>query len=956
MGRASEHTLLIHDPHRRMQILAREEPTPSATNELKTLLRLAGPIMLTLVLEYLPGVTNVVLAGQLPDNNHTTKYVAAAAMSSMYLNVTSMAVALGLATAMDILCAHAGGAGSTAKFGKYLQSALLGFGFVFLPVCLVNWFTEAILLFFSQDPELAHLTGTVVRYSTPGLPFLFLYEVLKKLLQVYHIVAPPAVIAVAGNVIHIVLGIVLTQYTDVGLAGVAIARTIAYVALPVMLVVVMKRRRQWAFAWSWADAWVHLPQFFRYGVPGMLMMQLEWGALELLILVSGMLANPILAVGVNSVFVNLLSLLYVVFMGLSVATNARLGHMLGANRPRHAIVVVQLAYLLCVVGAGVTCTSMYLARSVLPSIFLDDDPSVLERATSAVLYVLPVQFFDAINVVSQGIMRGMGRPSVATYVNVLGYYVVGLPLAAYAAFYLQLRLEGLWVGYALGLCFSAGVYSVLLSHVKWVRVAKDAHVSLGEKRPLVADHSDHSLCIHAKDETLPDAREEWWHLVTLAGPVIFTLLMEYIPSSTNIVLVGQMNSTLTKEYVDAAAISGMYLTITSLSVGLGMSTAMDTLCNQAAGAGHTYKFGVYLQAALLGLSMVFVPVFLLNWFCGDILVLLGQDEAISHMAGVFTRWTIPGLPFLFVYEILKKMIQAHDIVFPMLIMTLLSNVVHITLGYYFVHHTSFGFYGASMARSAAYILLLLMMVPYFLWKPLYKEWELTWSFQDAREHLGQFFKFGLPGLFMLVFEYGAFEILTLLSGLMPNAVVTIGVNSIMTNTIAIIYMIYFGIATSANIRVGNMLGGNKPHHAELIMRMTYTLCLSCTLVTGAFIFLARGYLPYIFINDPEVIARAASALVFIIPLHMSDAMNAVSQGVLQSMGQQHIATMTNGCAYYMVGIPTACLLGFYFQWSIEGLWTGFSLGSLTACTVYYFVLSRVDWPKMAQDAVLRTEE
>ncbi|KDO35069.1 hypothetical protein SPRG_01133 [Saprolegnia parasitica CBS 223.65] len=473
-----------------------------------------------------------------------------------------------------------------------------------------------------------------------------------------------------------------------------------------------------------------------------------------------------------------------------------------------------------------------------------------------------------------------------------------------------------------------------------------------EKLPLVKDHSDHTLCLHAQEETLPDAREEWWHLVTLAGPVIFTLLMEYIPSSTNIVLVGQMQSELTKEYVDAAAISGMYLTITSLSAGLGMSTAMDTLCNQAAGAGHTYKFGIYLQSALLGLSIVFVPVFFLNWFCGDILVLLGQDASISHMAGVFTRWTIPGLPFLFVYEILKKMIQAHDIVMPMLVMTFLSNVIHVGLGYYLVHHTSLGFYGASIARSIAYVALLLMMVPYFLINPLYREWELRWSYADARAHLWQFFKFGLPGLFMLVFEYGAFEILTLLSGLMPNAVVTIDHDQHDRPHLHD----HFGIATSANIRVGNMLGGNKPHHAELIMKMAYSLCLCCTLATGALIFFSRSILPQVFINDPEVIARATTALVFVIPLHMSDAMNAVSQGVLQSMGQQHIATITNGCAYYMVGIPTACVLGFYLEWSIEGLWAGFTFGSIAACTVYYFVLRRVNWPKMAQDAVLRTEE
>ncbi|OQS03530.1 Multidrug/Oligosaccharidyl-lipid/Polysaccharide (MOP) Flippase Superfamily [Thraustotheca clavata] len=962
-------TLLIRDPVRRMEMQAKEERVPSISQEWSMLLSIAGPIIVTLALEYLPAITNVVLAGQMPRNNNTEAYVSAAAMSSMYVNVTSIAVALGMATALDILCTQAIGAGSTSKFGFYLQSSLLGFLITFVPMCIANYFAEELLLFLGQEPFLAGLVGRLTWHSTLGIPFLFLFEVLKKMLQTYNVMLPSALAVVFSNVIHITLGYYLTQHTSIGLDGLAIARSVAYIFLPLVLIVYLKYHpyhHYWNLQWSLSSARSHLRQFFRYGVPGMLMMQLEWGALELLILISGILPNTLINVSVNSIFVNLISFLYIIFMGLSIAVNLRIGNMLGGNKPRHAIVNMQLAYGVCILASCLTCLLMYSSRTLLPTLFISD-PNIVRRVTDAMLFVIPLHFLDALNVVSQGVLRGMGRPGFATCVTVLGYYIVGLPLASYAAFYLNLSIEGLWVGFALGLLLAFAVYFVLLKHVNWNQMAREAIARTQElsfynrmagahkeeKQPLVKDHSDHTLCIHAKEENLPDPKEEWWHLVTLAGPVIFTLLMEYIPSSTNIVLVGQMNSNMTKEYVDAAAISGMYLTITSLSVGLGMSTAMDTLCNQAAGAGHTYKFGVYLQAALLGLSLVFVPVFILNWFCGHILVLLGQDYTISHMAGAFTRMTIPGLPFLFVYEILKKMIQAHDIVMPMLFMTLLSNVFHVGIGYYLVHHTELGFYGASIARSIAYISLLIMMIPYFYINPLYKQWELNWSYNDAREHLWQFFRFGLPGMFMLMFEYGAFEILTLLSGLMPNDVLTIGVNSIMTNTVAIIYMIYFGIATSANIRVGNMLGGNKPHHAEMIMKMAYQLCLACTFVTGAFIFLARGVLPYIFINDPEVIARATTAIIFIIPLHMSDAMNAVSQGVLQAMGQQHIATITNGCAYYMVGIPTACLIGFYFNFSVEGLWCGFTLGSISACTVYYFVLSRVNWTKMAQDAVLQ---
>ncbi|KDO35071.1 hypothetical protein SPRG_01135 [Saprolegnia parasitica CBS 223.65] len=458
----------------------------------------------------------------------------------------------------------------------------------------------------------------------------------------------------------------------------------------------------------------------------------------------------------------------------------------------------------------------------------------------------------------------------------------------------------------------------------------------------------------AIDDT-PDAWVEWRSLVTLSGPVIFTLLMEYLPCLTNVVLVGQMDSPHTKAYVDAASISGMYLNITSISVGLGMATAMDTLCTQAYGAGNTKKFGVYLQSALLSVGLILIPVVLLDWFAEDVLLALGQDPEISALAGIFTRYTTLGLPFLFFYELVKKLLQAYNIVLPMAAMTVLSNLLHVVLGYYLTNYTALGFYGAGLARSVSYMALPLLMVPYFCYNPVYREWHLRCNYAEAVAHLPEIFLFGIPGMLMMMMEWTAFELLTLFTGLMPNPMVTIGVNSILMNVVSIVYMIFMGISVAVNIRMGNMLGANKPRHAKLIMAMGYGLTCVAVTMTFASIYFGRFLIPELFLHDPEVTSRASWALLFLLPCHVIDALNGNSQGALRAMGHQQVATYVNAGSFYLVGIPVAAFCAFYLKWSVEGLWAGFTTGPLTACCIYLTLLSRVNWSDVAAEAVTRAE-
>ncbi|KAF0694379.1 Aste57867_14748 [Aphanomyces stellatus] len=450
--------------------------------------------------------------------------------------------------------------------------------------------------------------------------------------------------------------------------------------------------------------------------------------------------------------------------------------------------------------------------------------------------------------------------------------------------------------------------------------------------------------------------DELPHLCKLAVPVIFTMVMEILPSLCSIILVGQMHTANLQVYVDAAAISSMYFNITSMAVVCGLATALDTLCTQAYGAGQTSKFGVYLLSAFLGLFLMLVPVTLLNIFSGEVLVFLGQDATIAAYSKWFLIYSSLGLPGFCIYNVLKKMLQAHNIVHPMAYMSILCNVIHIGLGYYLTNYTSLELYGPAVSRSVAYTSLAFMMIAYLAWNPVYKSWHLHWNFAEAQGHLMQFFKFGVPGMLMMMTEWAAFEILALFSGLMDDHVLAIGVNSILMNLLSFVYMPFAGNSISVNIRIGNLLGAYKPESAKIVMHAGYVLTSSMVVVMASLLVLGRHVIPVVFINDAAVVERTSTALLYIVVLQMSDAFNACSQGVLRATGQQDIGTYVNMGAYYLVGIPMACICGFSLHGSVEGLWLGFTTGSLAAFAIFVWFTSRIDWKQMAKDAVARVQE
>ncbi|KAH9107151.1 hypothetical protein LEN26_014358 [Aphanomyces euteiches] len=428
-------------------------------------------------------------------------------------------------------------------------------------------------------------------------------------------------------------------------------------------------------------------------------------------------------------------------------------------------------------------------------------------------------------------------------------------------------------------------------------------------------------------------------LLKLALPIMATLMLEFLPGAFSVALVGHIDSPMRKEYVDAAMLAVMFLNITGVSIGSGLSTAMDTLCSQTVGAGKLYNLGMYFQSGLVVLGCMYIPCLLLNFNSEFFLVALGQDPTVAQLAGSFSRVSVFSLPGIFLYELLKKVLQAQKIVSPM--------------AYYIL----VGQPSRTWARLSWSCLCPhdQSIVVTSVW--LFFVFDVESSWQAAWEHVPQFFSLGAPGMLMIVMEWWAYEVCALIAGWMSNPVLSISVQSVLMGLASQAYSIFLGLNIATTVRLGNALGANEQKTSCPIDFQSCHCMMHCLSFSRAILPPLSTYSHACYaLADANLRRTTQHALAIFAVYELIDCMNCTAQSILKGMGKQSIGVWVNAGCYYVIGIPAGILLAFHFSLGVQGLWIGLGGGLLFGFGVYLRYICTVNWKQMAVEAIGRTSK
>ncbi|KAH9650446.1 protein DETOXIFICATION 12 [Citrus sinensis] len=249
----------------------------------------------------------------------------------------------------------------------------------------------------------------------------------------------------------------------------------------------------------------------------------------------------------------------------------------------------------------------------------------------------------------------------------------------------------------------------------------------------------------------------------IAAPMVAVTLSQYLLQVVSMMMVGHLGQLA----LSSTAMAISLASVTGFSVRLGMASALETLCGQAHGAQQYQRIGTQIYTAIFCLFLVCFPLSFLGIYMGRLLVLVGQDPQISHEVGKFIIWLLPALFAYAAMQALIRYFQSQSLIIPMFLSSYASLCLHIPICWGLVFKSGLGNLGGALAIGISYWLNVTFLAIYMKFSTACAESRAPISMELFRG-IGEFFHFAIPSAVMVCLEWWSFELLILMSGLLPN--------------------------------------------------------------------------------------------------------------------------------------------------------------------------------------------
>ena len=430
--------------------------------EARSVATLAIPIALTQIGMVLYTTVDLMFVGRIG-----TVAIASVGLGSMAF-FTLFVVGMGIVMGIDSHSSKAFGAGRPDLCGQLLVHTLVIALAVAVPLIAIASVAGAIFAWIGVDAEVA--AGAlgylkILRWGMfPGLCFV----ACRQFLQSMSVTAPLVVAIVSGNVVNAILdaALVLGYFgaPALGVRGSAIATLFAdFTMFAVVAYASWMRLRDIRFKfYGWRRSL--FVDVLALGIPGGLQMVTEVALFSAVTALVGRLGAQTLAA--HQLTLNLSSMSFMVPMGLGHAAAARVGQAIGRGDPRAAQASGLAAAQMAVMFMSMTGLLFASAPAFFVGLF-GAGGDVIAVATPLLYCSAAFQIFDGTQAVLTGALRGLGETRRPLFFNLIGHWLVGLPLGASLCFKLGWGAVGLWVGLVAGLM----IVAVLLGF-EWARRAR----------------------------------------------------------------------------------------------------------------------------------------------------------------------------------------------------------------------------------------------------------------------------------------------------------------------------------------------------------------------------------------------------------------------------------------------------------------------------------------------------
>lgn len=413
-------------------------------------------------------------------------------------------------------------------------------------------------------------------------------------------------------------------------------------------------------------------------------------------------------------------------------------------------------------------------------------------------------------------------------------------------------------------------------------------------------------------------------MLQLAAPVVLAELGWMFMGVVDTLMVGPLGP----EAIGAVGV-GSSLFMALAVFGIGIVLGLDTLVSQAFGASRMDECHTWLVHGTAAAVVLAIPLTAACIGISTTLDVWGLDPRVIPLTQAYFNVVLwSSLPLL-LYAAFRRYLQALTMVRPVMAALISANVINAIANYLLIHGKlglpALGVSGAAWATvisriyMAAFLLAAIVITERRSHTGLF-DTPLAIEGARCRRLVG----LGFPAAMQAVLEVGVFAAATTLAGKLPPS--SIAAHQIALNMAAVSFMVPFGIASAAAVRVGHAVGRRDPAGTA---RAGWTALLIgvgfMALAAATFVIFGRQLIGA-FTTDASVIAIGIVLLRVAAIFQLFDGLQGVATGVLRGVGDTRTPMLWNFAGHWLVGLPLGYVLTFPRHWGVVGLWVGLSTG------------------------------
>ena len=156
----------------------------------------------------------------------------------------------------------------------------------------------------------------------------------------------------------------------------------------------------------------------------------------------------------HTVAIQLAAFTYMFASGISIAGMIKTGETWEQKKYKKTLDIGRNTFLLVSVFMAISALAFVIFRIPMVRLFADNT-EVIIIASELMILAAFFQFFDGIQAVSLGLLRGMNDTKIPSYITLVVYWVIALPLAYYLGIHTNLAMTGVWIALTVALVLAS---------------------------------------------------------------------------------------------------------------------------------------------------------------------------------------------------------------------------------------------------------------------------------------------------------------------------------------------------------------------------------------------------------------------------------------------------------------------------------------------------------------------